>query len=275
MVNLPRDSSLQSKEVSSAFDDIAGVFDTTFERSPVIQRLRQKLYAAIESRAQAHNALLDINCGTGIDALYFANRGMTVMGIDISKKMIEQAQMKAASAGLDNVRFYASSFEQIPHQLSNKYDLAFSNFGGLNCVSRLDQVAGELARLVNPGGYFIAVIMPPFSFSETLGGMRHGNLRYAFRRMSHPSRAAGFGEKRFDVYYHSAAYVRLVFRKWFSTEHIVGFSIISPPPGADLFISRHPRMYKFLIGIDELLERVPLLRSIGDHYMIILRRKTS
>ena len=67
----------------------------------------------------AKNALiLDMGCGAGRDALYFANKGLSVTGIDFSERLIEIAKKKVKSGkflvmDFENLSFPENSFDGI------------------------------------------------------------------------------------------------------------------------------------------------------------------
>ena len=53
------------------------------------------LVEAIESRLIAPGRALDVGCGTGTNAIFLAEQGFDVIGIDISKNAIDKARAKA------------------------------------------------------------------------------------------------------------------------------------------------------------------------------------
>ncbi len=56
--------------------------------------------AIIDVAAQITGSILDIGCGAGENALFFAGRGCKVTGIDFLEEPIKRAQQKAAERGL-------------------------------------------------------------------------------------------------------------------------------------------------------------------------------
>ena len=53
------------------------------------------LIEMVESRAIAPGRTLDVGCGTGTNAIYLADHGFEVMGVDLSPVAIEQARARA------------------------------------------------------------------------------------------------------------------------------------------------------------------------------------
>ncbi len=54
--------------------------------------------------------ILDIGCGAGTLGLYYANKGNTVLGIDISQKAVDSANESAEFMALKNARFERMDF---------------------------------------------------------------------------------------------------------------------------------------------------------------------
>jgi len=80
--------------------------------------------------------ILDCSCGIGTLVLALAKRGCKVVGADGSKGMIEQAISAAKSAGL-NVPLICSTWEELPHNFSDRFDLIFCLANSIgHCRSR-------------------------------------------------------------------------------------------------------------------------------------------
>jgi 2-heptyl-1-hydroxyquinolin-4(1H)-one methyltransferase len=73
--------------------------------------------AALIDAGQFHGDVLDVGCGEAAISLYLAQRGYTVVGLDLSPTAVELARHEAAARGLTNVSFQVAdigSFEQYP-----------------------------------------------------------------------------------------------------------------------------------------------------------------
>ena len=203
-----------------------------------------------------------------------ALKGYKVVGIDLSQKMVDEARSRAARQGV-NVEFHQSSFENLSSVAGEQFDLVLSNFGGLNCVESLEKVATQVASVTKPGGHFIAVVMPRVSLWEIVAGISRFNLSFAFRRFTTDTPATGFHGRTFRVSYYSPRQFTSAFRQSFYVAEIRGLNIITPPPQATRFKAKNPRLSSLLEQCDEILGSFPILRSMGDHSLIVLKKKQS
>jgi ubiquinone/menaquinone biosynthesis C-methylase UbiE len=258
--------------VARAFDGIAPIFDSTLENETT-RRLRAKLYSVIDSLLKPASTILDITCGTGIDALHLARQGYQVFGTDISEQMIELARSKAEKEHAMNVKFRVASYDTLSPNVVPMADMVLSNFGGLNCTSDLASAARAIETVTNPGGNVVAVIMPPFSLWETVSYIARFEWRNASRRLRASAPSTGFIGTTFPVYYYTPQATTTAFSPYFERIQIVGLSIVSPTPQSTRFVNRHPTLARTLVAIDGCIETVPFFRSAGDHYIIVLKKK--
>ncbi|HUI65436.1 MAG TPA: class I SAM-dependent methyltransferase [Bacteroidota bacterium] len=254
-----------------AFDAAAPVYDAEYEDLPGIRRMRAATHALYLKYFSPGARLLEINCGTGTDALFLARHSMRVMATDLSASMIDQVHRKADAAGLaGSVEARQLSFGELGALRGSVFDGAYSNFGGLNCTDALEDVARNLGALLHPGGIFIASVMPRFSLSETAAFLSHLHLRSAFRRLSRGPVMARFHGAHVATYYHSHRAFRSAFRERFVHLETVGLAVLTPPPN---FTRANRRAgITLLEHLDRWAAPLPLFRVIGDHYAIVLRR---
>lgn len=100
--------------------------------------------------------VLDIGCGTGTHALWAAAEGHTAVGIDFSKKGIEQAQAKAEERGLDTT-FRVADALNLPNDIGT-FDTVLDSglFHAFQSEERKDYTH-ELASIVSVGGRLFLV----------------------------------------------------------------------------------------------------------------------
>ncbi|KAM0791665.1 hypothetical protein ACM66B_006101 [Microbotryomycetes sp. NB124-2] len=127
------------------------------------------------SELQGQHALV-AGCGKGLDATFFATRGLLSLGIDLSETAIETAKQTLAKSNNPplNVDFKVASFFDFEHKdfFALAYDYTF--FCAIPHSLRKPW-ADRYADLIRPGGVLITLVFPidgdrpggpPFSVSE-------------------------------------------------------------------------------------------------------------
>jgi len=104
-------------------------------------------------RAQPGATVLDLGCGAGTDLLIAAQ--MTgpnghVIGIDMTRAMLDRTRASAAAMGLSNVELHEALIESLPVDDAS-IDLVISN-GVIDLVPDKEAVFDEIDRVLRPGG---------------------------------------------------------------------------------------------------------------------------
>lgn len=98
--------------------------------------------------------ILDLGCGDGTTALPAAERGANVLGIDIASNLVAAGNVRAASAGLTNLRFQEGDASDLSGIPDGSFDLVVSVFGAMFAPRPLD-VAREMVRVTKSGGRIV------------------------------------------------------------------------------------------------------------------------
>jgi cyclopropane fatty-acyl-phospholipid synthase-like methyltransferase len=115
----------------------------------------QKEFVELARRGEITGSVLDIGCGTGEHALFFAGEGHEVWGIDSAPLAIQKAKEKAAGRGLQ-VHFLVLDALELT-RLNRKFDTA-TDSGLFHTLSDEDRpvFVDNLAAVLSPGGrYFM------------------------------------------------------------------------------------------------------------------------
>ena len=213
------------------FDHIANRYDTDFTQTAIGKAQRQLVHHQLEKLQLDFNQVrvLEINCGTGQDALYFAKKGAQVLATDISYEMVSVTQKKTLE--FPNVSSEVLDINQLSTFHSDeKYDVIFSNFGGLNCLTTLQlQTFLEVASTrLEKNGQLIMVIMPEFCGWETLYFLSKFNWKKAFRRKNKSGVLAKLDGKEVKTYYYSPLNVIKLASK-FKMKWISPIGLFVPP----------------------------------------------
>ncbi|MGA9120097.1 MAG: class I SAM-dependent methyltransferase [Bacteroidota bacterium] len=263
-----------TEQTRKAFDAAAPVYDALYESLPGIRRFRAvtaRLYLKYFPRG---SRLLEINCGTGNDAVSLAGQGYTIFATDISPSMVHLAREKATAMGLeDSVEVQVLPFDRLSALRGSTFDGAYSNLGGLNCTNDLQPIASGLADLLRPDGIFIGVVMPPFCLWETSAFLLRGKWRLAFRRTARGGTPANVHGGTVRTFYYSPRRFAAAFADHFDHVATVGLAVFLPPPNFGRTYSLLGKRIGLFERLDDTVAAWPLFRSIGDHYAIVLRRK--
>jgi SAM-dependent methyltransferase len=131
-------------------------FDSAYRGSPPWDIGRpQKEFVELVRRGEINGSVLDIGCGTGEHALFFAGEGYDVWGIDSAPLAIRKAEEKAAARGLP-VHFLVLNALELP-RLNRKFSTV-TDSGLFHTLSDEDRrvFADNLAAVLLPGGkYFM------------------------------------------------------------------------------------------------------------------------
>src|SRR5579871_4086851 len=96
----------------SPFEALAHDYDASFTQTPIGRLLRQAVWRRLDARFSPGDRILELNCGTGEDAIYLAKRGCRVVATDTAVAMLRATQTKVACAGLQD-RVFVRQMEQI------------------------------------------------------------------------------------------------------------------------------------------------------------------
>jgi SAM-dependent methyltransferase len=100
--------------------------------------------------------LLHPLCHFGLDSLSWARLGARVTGLDISPKAVAMAQELAERAALD-AEFVVSDIRELRRAVSGSFDVVFMSWGAICWVPDLERLAGDIAALLAPGGFYYLI----------------------------------------------------------------------------------------------------------------------
>jgi len=233
---------------TSGFDAIAHHYDAQFTHTAAGRLQRAVVHDYLKTKIRPGAGVLELNCGTGADALWLAQQGCTVLATDSSPEMLTLAAEKIRQANQQHrVQTQQLAIQNLPPDLP-RFDLILSNFGGLNCLSpdALEKLGQALPALLKPGGIFVAVVMSRFCWWESLYFSLKGQLRQATRRWrGGPVNAPLNSETTIQTWYYAPAeFSRFFPGLQIRTIQPVGFWL--PPSYLDPWFGRRPGLLRGL-----------------------------
>jgi ubiquinone/menaquinone biosynthesis C-methylase UbiE len=263
------------QETARAFNLQSAIFDDLYQGNTIIQYKRERVRSHVLGHLPANSSILELNSGTGEDAVFFGKKGFRVHATDLSEGMLKVLLRKTTDNQLeDRVSQERCSFTELS-ELGQKgpYDMIFSNFAGLNCTADLKQVLRQFAPLLKPGGLVTLVILPRFCLWETLLLLK-GQFKTAFRRFfGKRGRKAHIEGTYFLCWYYSPAYVRNCLKKSFVCLGTEGLCTLVPPSYIEHFAESYPRLYSTLKRLESRWKNKWPWKNIGDYYIISFRKK--
>lgn len=255
-----------------AFDVLARDYDRQFTTSLVgaEQRRMSRKWLSKVLEGQNNLDILEINCGTGADAMWMSEKGHRVMATDQSEKMIEVARTKKGP------EFFTCAFDELGQTFNKKqFDLIFSNFAGLNCVSpqQLQSIAKQVHQLIRPGGHFAVVIFGKYCLWETMYYLSKSRTREAFRRRTNEEVMVPLDRDTLQpVYYYSVKqFTRLLLPfKRIATKPV---GLFIPPSYLDGAMKKHPGFFRTLVNMEERLGGMAVARSLADHTWLLFKKE--
>ncbi len=253
------------------FDLLAQTYDQNFALTAVGQFQREQVWHQLADLWPQNAHLLELGCGTGIDAQYLAERGFRVLATDISAGMLIEAERRCAD--FPQVSFKVLDASDLG-QVQESFDGAFSNFAAINCVLDLPHFAEQLAPKIRSGGKIALCFFGRTCAWEIITSLLAGKPKRAFRRWRSGIIAAGIGQgETITVCYYSSPEIQRTFAPWFVLEKTVGIGFLVPPLYLQTLVTRWPRFFHFFNAVDEKIGHFWPVNQLSDHLLVILRRR--
>jgi ubiquinone/menaquinone biosynthesis C-methylase UbiE len=261
------------------FDHLALTLDSVFSRSAIGQLQRKHVWTYIESIIPQLQGLemLELDAGTGEDALMFSDKGFNLIATDVSAETFKLTEQKAEKFSLRSkvTQQYLdlNTFNEL--LFDKKFDLIFSNFGGLNGINpeTLQKLLDRIPSLLNPNGRFIAVVMPRFCLWETIYYSFKFQFRKAFRRWtSNEVLSDGYGAMS-RMWYYKPSQIRNMVKDHFNVVRTKPVGLALPPLYLDSFFLRKKKLLIGLHKLEKRMNRNSFYSGCSDHFVIDLQLK--
>lgn len=235
------------------------------------ERERQGLAWIDELALSAGARVMEIGCGAGRVAVALADRGFDVEAVDASPEMVDRAREHITMRGLEQrAHVQVADAERVPGA-SGSFDLVVA-IGLLPWVPSPKLAVLEAARLVRPGGAMLLTADNAArlgAFGEPgahplLGRAREARRNWRRRRgVQMGPRWRMLFRRQVDAMI-AAAGLRIERRT------TIGYGPFTVRGKAVLSEERGRSLHRALTAASR--ERLPFLRRVGWHYMVLARR---
>jgi SAM-dependent methyltransferase len=278
VVGVPKETS-----AGAGFDAVAVAdrYDADERDNPILTHMRARLCRELFNAFPVGGRLLELGSGTGTDAARLvAERACSVALVDVSARLLARAAAKIRAARADggllghHLMPARAIGELLPTYGLASFDGAYSSLGPLNCEPALAPVAQGLAALVRPGGAVVLSVMNRWCATETAWFLLRGRPRAAARRWGGPILAAAYpgGPKDVRTTYYSHREIARAFEGSFRVEHVEALPLLWPPPYLASVVAPLESLLRRLERVEQAAARLPVLRQLGDHVLVRLRR---
>ncbi|OFZ58629.1 MAG: hypothetical protein A3D92_15585 [Bacteroidetes bacterium RIFCSPHIGHO2_02_FULL_44_7] len=253
----------------SGFDQESAQYDAHFTLTCVGRAQREQVYSALVKDALfSGQKVLEINCGTGVDALEFHQRDNLIRATDLSEKMVQVARTRNPAGYFEVLD--ARNLSAIREQ----YSLVFSNFGGVNCFSpdEFSRFFEEAHAVIQDGGHLVLVVMGKRCSWDSFYFFLKGKWSKMGRRNTSNALEVPVGKEFVKTWYYSPKQVRQLAAAHFDVLHLKPIGLFVPPSFLAPFFERHRLLFGALKKMDAFC-RFSFLSNFSDHYYLSLRKK--
>jgi SAM-dependent methyltransferase len=161
------DQAEHTRRTREAYDRLAAVWSSATDEGPFNGLLERPALRSLIPGDLAGAVVLDAGCGSGAQAQWLLDQGADVVGIDVSPRMISEAERRCAGRG----RFFVAD-------LAEPLPLEPASLDGVTCSLALHYLADwsvplrSFATALRPGGW--AVISLDHPCAPPLPGQRGG-----------------------------------------------------------------------------------------------------
>jgi len=224
------------RDTQDAFDSVAADYDGPRGNNSLIQDMRDEMWRWLDTTFARGSRLIDLGCGTGLDAVRMARLGHRITATDWSPqddaRTTERARQDSVTDRVEAMAVGAHELQRLEGEGS--FDGAYSNLGPLNCVPNLADVSSACARLLKPGGALVFTVIGrvcPWEIVHYALRRRWSRLKMRFARNAVP---VGMNKHTIWTRYYTPREFYRAFSRDFTLEHYRGLLRVCPAAILDL-----------------------------------------
>ncbi len=158
MMDIPADQADHTRRTREAYDRLAAVWSSTTDEGPFNGFLERPALRALVPSGLNGATVLDAGCGSGAQARWLLDQGADVVGIDLSPRMVDEAERRCGGQGRFLVADLARPLPVEPRSLD-----------GITCSLVLHYLQDwsvplrSFASALRPGGWAVISLDHPFA----------------------------------------------------------------------------------------------------------------
>lgn len=258
-----------------AFDAYAADYDSAFTHSQIGRLQRAQVWKALLPYLNRPLKILEVNCGTGVDALWLAEQGHDVLATDISPAMIEICRKKLQQhTPAGKIEFQVADFAQLDKLSSSApFDLIFSNFGGLNCIdaNATRAFSQQCSRLLGPEGLLFLVYISKACRWEEYYFRYQGDKEKAGRRQTSGPVISDVEGKEVEIWYYLLEELKILYSESFQCIDQFPIGLFVPPSYLEEWFVNRSKLLHGLAWMDKWCRRKGWA-DYGDHIGLVLKK---
>jgi SAM-dependent methyltransferase len=273
---LAQDAALsQLLQTREAFDSVAADYDGPRGNNAPIQDMRSEMWRALDATFIPGSRVIDLGCGTGLDAVRMARAGHVVTALDWSPRMIERTRARAVAEGLsERVRALTLGAHELGQLTeSEAFDGAYSNLGALNCMPDLGTVAEHCARLLRPSGRLVFAVIGRICPWEIGHYALHADWQRIRVRFAGGMVPVGMNKHTVWTHYYTPREFYRAFARLFTLQSCRSLGLLVPPPYLTGLRERHFSWYERLRRLERRAGSWPGVRNLGDHFLMVMSKR--
>lgn len=251
------------------FDKYSVKYDDHFSHSKIGKRQRLRVWHYMKKHHSSTKKILELNGGTGEDARFLLKQGHSVYYSDGSTEMLKIAKQK--NEDQTQIEYTIIDLKKLDDvELNNRFDIIFSNFGGLNCISQnqLQQIQSFAERHLSENGRLILVIMPQNTILDKW--YRVLKRRRTITRSPSIPTSVNIETEQINTYYFNYEVIEAAFLNFnVMRKKIIGYF----PSYLEQGLLKSNILWYMLSPIESFFSFFDSLVNYADHYLIELKLK--
>jgi ubiquinone/menaquinone biosynthesis C-methylase UbiE len=239
--------------IKESYNEVSKIYDKDVLSNKNFYYLYLEALDYLFSQFKKGDVVLDLGCGTGLEAIPLAMRGVKVVGIDISEGMLSKLKKKLEILNIKNVELYQMPISNIYKLIKiygeESFDGAYSFFGPLNSEPNIYAVNYALYRLLKESASFIPIVINSWCLYDFL----------TFK----PRKRFGMHRKFEYQYYNPIEFIKIF--KNFSVKEIRGLGVFLPHRNSKI---KDKNLLNLLFKIDSYVSKLFPFNYLGTDFLI-------